>query len=72
MTSPQEKLDWVLDTLLIERMGFPYDASIHGDYPNWFVSEIARRWWERDGDKDEGPQDWEWSVRFELGMEEIR
>ena len=68
----EDQYNWLLDTLLIGAMNYPYDMQVAIPHPKWLVEELAFRWWEKEQPHDSTIADYRETILLELGHESIR
>ena len=44
----EEKVEWLLQTLLIDAMNYPYDVTVGIPHPEWLLKELAFRWYTKE------------------------
>ena len=68
----EDRYNWLLDTLLIDTLNYPYDMHAAIPHPRWLIWELARRWWEKEQPHDQTLIDYLGTIELELGHESIR
>ena len=70
--SLEERYEWLLDTLLINTLNYPYDMHAAIPHPKWLIEELAIRWYAKEQPHDSTIADYRETILLELGHESIR
>ena len=67
-----QRYEWLLDKLLVNTLGYPYDMHVDIPHPKWLIDELAIRWYEKEQPHDSTIADYRETILLELGHESIR
>ena len=68
VTTLEEKVEWLIQTLLIDALNYPYDMSVRIIHPMWLIDELAKRWHKKENEPDTTVDEYKLTILLELGM----